>query len=202
MKTTLLAILLIGLSVWAKAQNVALGFAIGSGSAYYFENMDQGINVNFSSPIAMRFDIKYLPPNSYFDIKLRFQYLNSAISGQNWKTGNFMNGEVSTLTSLIILEHINNSKTLNFGYNFGLGYTKQNFLENLEYPTNPVLRNFVSANFSGLLSTKINKKLSIHLEPSLFWTDLVNTFRGAKNWQVAGEDLSFLLQLGIEYTLK
>ncbi len=185
-----------------KAQNLEVGFGLGTGSAYIFENTDSGIDIDYSLPFSSYLDIKYSKPDSYFGLKLKFQYLNSAIEGRNWKSSNEpINGEVTSLTSMILLEHLKEDNKWNFGYNFGLGYTHQEFRQDLLNFSPVVDRNFMSVNFSGIISSKLNDKLALQLEPTLLWTDPVGSFRESDKWQIAGEDLSILMQIGLKYKI-
>jgi len=91
---------------------------------------------------------------------------------------------------------------LNFGYNFGLGYTKENYIEHLIQKTPAATKEFMSIKISGLVSVKISEKIFIQLVPALLWTDPANSLRTPNKWYIAGEGLSFLTQLGFVYSLK
>ena len=60
----------------------------------------------------------------------------------------------------------------------------------------------MSAAVSGLISAKATERVFIQLIPSLLWTDPANSFRSSDKWNIAGEDLSFLAQIGVMYRLK
>ena len=59
----------------------------------------------------------------------------------------------------------------------------------------------MSVNLSGIISSKLNENLTLQLEPTLLWTDPVNSFRESDKWEIAGEDLSILMQIGIKYKI-
>jgi hypothetical protein len=202
MKTKFLLTILMGFSILGQAQNVEVGFGFGTGATYIFENQDKNVDVSYSAPFSNYAHITYSPEDSYFDLKMNFQYLNSGIEGKNWKTESPIKGEVSSFTSSLMLEHLTNNQTWNFGYNFGFGYTVENYIESFEFGTPSAYRRFMSATVSALLSANISERVSIQLSPSLLWSDPANSFRSSDNWKVAGEDLNFLTQLGFVYKLK
>ncbi|PCH77058.1 MAG: hypothetical protein COB98_04535 [Flavobacteriaceae bacterium] len=60
---------------------------------------------------------------------------------------------------------------------------------------------FMSVVFLGVISRKLKENLFLQIEPGFVWTDPVGMFRSRGNWQVAGEDLNFLVQIGIKYRM-
>ena len=199
---TLIALILLFASLEGKSQNLEVGFGLGSGSAYIFENADSNIDIDYSAPFSSYLDLKYSNTESYFGLKLKFQYLNSGIKGRNWKSSNErIDGDVTSLTSMILLEHLKEKNKWNFGYNFGFGYTHQEFRQDLINLSPVVDRNFMSINFSGIISSELYENLALQLEPTLFWTDPVASLRESDKWQIAGEDLSILMQIGIKYKI-
>ncbi|MDT0676711.1 hypothetical protein [Autumnicola musiva] len=185
-----------------KAQTFELGFGIGSGTAYLVENLDDGIDIDYSTPLSSYVDLKYSKSDKYFGAKLRLQYLNAGIRGSNWKGLNYnINGEVTSLTTLILLEHLKCNSKWNSGYNFGLGYTNQTFKPDLVNSINNIESTYLSINISGILNRKINENFSFQIEPNLMWTDPINSLRNREKWQIAGEDISMLIQLGLTYRI-
>ena len=175
-KITIVILFFLIATLEGKSQNLEFGFGLGTGSAYLFENNDSDINIDYSAPFSSYMDLKYSKPDSYFGLKLKFQYLNAAIEGRNWKSSNEpIDGDVTSLTSMILLEHLKENKQWNFGYNFGFGYTHQEFRQDLINSSPIVDRNFMSVNFSGIVSSKLNENLALQLEPTLLWTDPVNS---------------------------
>ena len=185
-----------------KAQDLEVGFGMGTGAAYMYEHNDSSIDIDYSLPFSSYLDLKYSKPDSYFGLKLKFQYINAGIEGRNWKNSNEpIDGDVSSLTSMILLEHLKDGNKWNFGYNFGFGYTRQEFRRDLINLSPAVVSNFMSVNFSGIISSKLNENLTLQMEPTLFWTDPVGSLRDSDKWQIAGEDVSILMQVGIKYKI-
>ncbi|MDT0647064.1 hypothetical protein RM545_10205 [Zunongwangia sp. F260] len=185
-----------------RSQNLEVGFGLGTGSAYTYENFDSSVDINYSLPFSSYLDLKYSNTESYFGLKLKFQYLNAGIEGRNWKNNNEpIDGDVTSLTSMILLEHLKEDNTWNFGYNFGFGYTHQEFRQNLNILSPGITSNYMSVNFSGIISSKLTEDLALQIEPTLFWTDPVGSLRASDKWQIAGEDINILLQLGIKYKI-
>jgi len=202
MKKSFLCIIFISFSILGQSQNFNLGFGFGTGATYIVEKIDRSIDINYSLPLLTYVSLLHSPSSSYYDFALRFQYLNTAIGGHNWISGRKIDGQVSSLTSIISLEHLKDDKKINLGYSFGLGYTVENYIENLDYGRQAEIRKFLSLYISALAQAKISQKIFIHLEPTFFWTDPINSLRSSSNWYIAGEDLNCLLQIGINFNLK
>ena len=185
-----------------KSQNLELGFGIGSGSTYLIENSDSGVDIDYSIPFSSYIDLKYSNPEKYFGAKLRFQFLNTGIEGTNWKNDrNDIDGDVNSFTTMILLEHLKSDKNWNLGYNFGLGYTKQTFRPDLTNSSDQNVSGFMSFNLGIILNKRINENLAFNIEPGVLWTDPVNSLRNSDKWQIAGEDISLLLQFGLVYRI-
>ena len=105
MRIKILLVILLGTSLLGKAQNFDIGFGLGTGTSYIIESMDESINTKYSLPFSSYVNLKYPPASSYFNLKLNFQYINTEITGLNWKYNTPINGEVSSLTSFLLLEH-------------------------------------------------------------------------------------------------
>lgn len=195
-------ILILILFTEGKSQNLELGVGIGTGAAYLIENSDSGIDIDYSTPVSFYADLKYSKSENYFATKVRFQYLNAGIKGTNWENNNSeLDGKVTSLTGFILLEHLKPDKDWNLGYNFGLGYTHQLLRPDLVNSSNEIADNYMSFHIGGILSKKISEKISFKVEPSVLCTDPVNTFRSSDQWQIAGEDVSLLLQFGGVYRI-
>ncbi len=103
-----------------------------------------------------------------------------------------------------MLEHLNNTKRWNIGYNFGMGFTSEKYkvqgyeFEGYSYEDK---RGFMSISAAGILSYKAGERSNIRLSPMVLWTDPINTFK-PNYWVPGGEDISFLVLLGFEYRLK
>jgi len=202
-KITLLSFIALLFFTDGKSQTFEVGFGMGSGTTYLMENLDNGINIKYSVPFSSYIDLKYAAAGKYFGAKLRFQYLNTGIQGNDWKNpGLAIDGEVTSLTTLILLEHLNSDQKWNFGYNFGFGFTNQQFRPDLINSSNAIESSFMSLSVSGILNKKINENFSFQIEPNLLWTDPVNSLRSNEKWQIAGEDISLLIQIGLVYKIK
>ena len=184
------------------SQNLELGFGIGSGATYIIENSDSSVNIDYSAPFSSYVDLKYSNPEKYFGAKLRFQYLNTGINGTSWKNDSYdLDGDVTSLTTMILLEHLKSDKKWNLGYNFGLGYTNQVLRPDLIDSSEQIVSDYMSVTFGGVISRSINENFLLRIEPGAFWTDPVNSFRDSDKWQIAGEDISLLVQFGIVYRI-
>lgn len=202
MKINLLLILLLGFSITGYAQNLDVGFGFGSGKSYIFESQDKNVDINYSAPFSNYLFLNYIPENSFFNLKLNFQYINSAIDGTSWKTNEAIKGEVSSLNTSLLMEHLPNNQIWNFGFNFGFGYTIENFISDLESREQSEFRRYMNTSASAMLSVNVSERIFVQLSPTLIWIDPVNSFRSSEKWNIAGEDLNLLVQLGFAYRLK
>lgn len=204
MKKITILFVVFALAFQGKAQTLELGLGVGSGAAYLFENSDKSVNISYSLPFSSFADLKYSHPDRYFGGRLKFQYLNTGVEGDDWKSGMYtdnVNGDVSSFTAMLLLEHLKTDKPWNFGYNFGIGYTNQKLRYDLVYHSYQIETGYMSAALGGIINRKLTENLSLTIEPSLFWTDPVNSLRNSDKWQIAGEDLSILVQVGIRYKI-
>ena len=202
MKTTLFITTFMLITNLAVSQGFDLALSFGTGMNNIVERYDNTINIKYSLPFSTTYEIKYVLNDAYFYPNLKFAYINSSISGTNWETNTNIDGEVSSLTTYLLLEHFKENKSINQGYNFGLGYTSENYIENLERGKQSESRKFISVLVSTFLAHKFTDKITAKLEANIIWADPVNTFRGKSKWYIAGEDISFLIYLGIVYHFK
>jgi hypothetical protein len=180
-----------------KAQNISLGYEAGSGGSYIFENA-QDKYLEFSPSFSMGANLKYTPKDAYFGLKLSLLYVSSRYKSNYPYWNQSKTGEITTITTSILLEHIKMDKKWNWGYNIGMGVTREDyFTQRLQTASNSV-RNYMSVSMSGIGAYKLGDNSNLTLSPMLLWTDPINTFR-VNDWQNGREDLSALIQLGYVY---
>lgn len=184
----------------SNAQSITTGFEAGVGSSYIVENYQSGSASDFYTSITTGVNFKLTPIDSYFGIRLNLLYVNTLFNTQ-YNSTHFYSGEVSTITTSLLLEHLNETKKFNLGYNFGLGVTREEFSTSRNLVSESDIRNYMSVTLSGILSYRITEKSFITLTPVVFWTDPINSFR-TYNYYNAREDISALIQLGFTYKLK
>lgn len=200
---THLTITIFGLLVFTshlKAQSLSAGFEFGTGSSYMGENFESGNQIDYNASITTGLNLKYTPTDAYFGLRFNVLYVSTRFTGNGTRNYTY-SGEVSTLTTSILLEHLNQTKKLNFGYNCGMGITKEDYSTQQLWNGRSDTRNFMSISIGGILSYSLSENSSLNLTPSLLWTDPVNTFR-PDHWYRGGEDISALIQLGYTYRLK
>ncbi|WP_194852037.1 hypothetical protein [Nonlabens antarcticus] len=196
------AILILFISVITTAQSFEIAGGLGTGAFYFIEEVDNSVNTTYESPASLYFDLKYNFKDRIDGIKLRVQSTSVNIDGQDYQTGVALDGNVETFTTLLMYERLRSDKVFNIGYQMGMGLTQQEFIRQKNSNIQPLEEKFMSVTFGGLYSIRLHEKLRLNLETAIFWTDPINTFRGSKNWQTAGEDISFLAQLGVSYNFK
>lgn len=194
---SLLSIILFA-SINLNAQTLSCGFEIGSGLSYIIEDIQQGESTNFDPALAAGMHLKYTPEGAYFGLRLNVLHVSTTYTNIGIRNVEYT-GEVLSNTVSILLEHLQENKKFNMGYNFGMGLTEEKF-----GPTSFSQfdeRSFMSISVSGILAYKVSEHSNITLTPTLLWTDPLNTFR-TENWYTGREDGSAYVQLGYVYRLK
>lgn len=196
----------LSLNTSLNAQKVAFNFGLGIGNSYMFENR-QDEDYNYSSSGMTRMGLKFTGEDSYFGLKAEFIYVST---NYNFNYGyvdlgfdgyhNYGGGNVSSYSTFLILDHINQKSDWRLGYSIGMGYTKEvvspAYGINMEEDT----RKFTSMMFAPFLSIQAGKRSAFRLTPTLMWTDPINTFR-KDEWVRAGEDLHLLWSFGFAHTI-
>ena len=197
-RTSITLISLLFTTTIIKAQIFSADFDFGAGSSYIVENIQSSDQFQYNPSFAMKGAITYTSLDSYFGIKLQLLHVSTTFDG----TSGWYNyyGEVNTFTTSLLLTHINNTKKWNFGYNFGLGYTLEDYQSNRYKEYQNDLRRYMSITASGIVSVKTGDRFNVKLTPTVLWTDPINSFR-TENWYSAREDVSVLLLIGFEYRL-
>lgn len=185
------------------AQDIEFGISSGTGFAYIVENSDKSVDVNYRSPFVISSSLKYIPKNSNLGLKLVYQNLESKVHGVDWQYGSFFRipfeGSVENRTLVLGIEYIKEVNKLNFGYHIGVGHTNEriNFDQRgINYRQN----SFMVLNLGGLMQYSLTQNLSLTAEQSFLWNDPIRSF--SNYYKLAGEDLSFLIQIGIKYKIK
>ena len=183
------------------AQSIEIGAGGGTGAFYFVEEADNSVFTAYDSPASMYFDIKYSFEDKIEGIKLRVQSTSVNVVGEDYQTGIALDGLVQNLTWSLLYERLRSDKIFNIGYNAGLGHTVQTFDLQKNTTTPALVDRFMSITGGGIFTLRLHKDFRLRAETGLLWTDPINSFRGSENWQTAGEDLSFLVQVGLSYRL-
>ena len=190
------------LSLTATAQSLEVGAGAGTGAFYFIEEADNSVVTAFDSPASIYLDIKYNFKERIDGLKLRLQNTSVNIVGEDYQTGAPLDGTVETFTTSILYERLRSDKVFNIGYNVGLGFTQQDFIQIKNRNNAPIEDRFMSISLNGIFSVWLQENLRLNANTGLIWTDPISTFKGAENWQTAGEDISLLAQIGVSYTFK
>lgn len=182
------------------AQNFSVGFDFGAGSSYIGADIDGQEYLNFKAGVTSQVHFKYQPKDAYFGVRLNYQYVNTVFENANYWY-NYGDGDITTSTTSLLLEHLNNEKKWNVGYHFGMGLTRE-VVQNYAYGDNrSYANNFMSMTVGGILNYSIGEVSGIRLTTTALWTDPINTFR-PDNWETGREDISLLFSLGYVYSFK
>lgn len=142
MKKTIL-ILLSCLSFTAFGQKFDISISGGTGKVYIFESNDKSVNVIYSVPMSLMTEMKFTPNGKVWGIKLRLHHLESSVTGENWENETPLNGYVNSLSTSILLENEIVKNKFSYGFNFGVGLTKET-IQPQQYESNKSVSNYSS----------------------------------------------------------
>jgi hypothetical protein len=106
-------------------------------------------------------------------------------------------------TSLLLENEITKSK-FSYGFNFGLGMTKETVQQQQYNSLDTKNTNYISATFGGHLSYKLSNNFDFQILPTLLWQDpfkTIGVLTRNRKANFAGEDLSAVVNFGIRYRL-
>jgi hypothetical protein len=190
---------MITFSCFSFGQRIEIGAGAGSGAFYMIEEGDSNVNTSYDAPASLYLDLTYHFAERIDGLKFRLQNTSVNVVGNDYQTLARLDGMVESFTFSLLYERLRSDKLFNIGYHAGLGYTQQDFTQ-IKNTNNPALEDrFVSTTAAAIYSLRLSDQLRLKLETGILWTDVSNTFRGSDNWQTAGEDVSFLAQLGMSY---
>ncbi|SCY14941.1 hypothetical protein SAMN05192588_1389 [Nonlabens sp. Hel1_33_55] len=190
------------IALYANSQSFEISAGAGTGAYYFIEEADNSVNTAYDSPASIFFDLKYNFKDRFDGMKMRFQNTSVNVVGDDYQTRSPLDGTVESFTISALYERLRADKVFNIGYNVGLGFTQQDFVQ-IKNNNIPALEDrFVSVTANGIFSLRLHDQLRLIAETGVFWTDPINSFKGTRNWQTAGEDVSLLLQAGISYRFK
>lgn len=187
------------ISMTSIAQTFEIGAGAGTGAFYFIEEIDANAVAAYNSPASLYLDVKYNFKDRMDGLKLRLQNTSVNVVGNDYQTLATIDGTVEMFTTFLLYERLRSDKKFNVGYHAGMGITHQEFVRIKNMNLLPRENKFMSLSFGGIFSLRLNQNLRFNLNTGLLWTDPINTFRGSDNWQTAGEDLSFLAQIGVSY---
>ena len=186
------------------AQKVDFSLSAGTGKVYIYESADKSVDVNYSLPLSLMSELKFTPRQKNWGLKLRVQNIQSTITGVNWMTYKPLNGYINSLTTSLLLENDIVKKNFSYGFNFGLGVTKETIQRQQNNPDDKVSSSYASFNLGGHFSYSLSPDFDLQLLPTLLCQDpfkSMGVITGNRRANFAGEDLSALINIGIRYKL-
>ncbi|MDI9311214.1 MAG: hypothetical protein QM535_13445 [Limnohabitans sp.] len=203
MRKSILTFLLFA-TTFSFGQKLDFGLSVGTGKSYLFESINKTVNVNYGAPISLITEIKFTPKDKNWGIKLRVHNIESTLKGENWVNKTPLNGYINSITTSLILENEIAKKHFSFGFNFGLGLTKETIQQQQYYSFDKSVQNYTSLSVGAHLTHKISKDFDFQILPTLLWQDPFKTIgylTGKRNANFAGEDLTMTLNFGLRYRL-
>ena len=203
MRQTILAFLLFS-TISSFAQKLDFGVSFGSGKSYLFESIDKNVNVKYGLPISFITEIKFTPKDKNWGVKLRVHNVESTLKGENWVNKTPLNGYINSITTSLILENKIAKKHFSYGFNFGLGLTKETIQQQQYYSYDKAIQNYTSISVGGHFTHKISENFDFQILPTLLWQDpfkSIGVITGERKANFAGEDLTMTLNFGLLYRL-
>ncbi|MGB0807009.1 MAG: hypothetical protein ACPGRC_09980 [Salibacteraceae bacterium] len=195
--SVILTLLFLSLYISVYSQKLSVGFDFGAGASYLGEDIDNENYINFKPGFTSVIHLKYQPKEAYFGLKFNYQYISTVYEANYWNYPR--EGEITTSTTSLFLEHLNTEKKWALGYFFGMGLTREKIVTYDPYEKLSDVSNFMSIGFGGLLNHQINENSALKLTPLALWTDPINTFR-PNNYYRGREDISLYMTLGYAYS--
>ena len=186
------------------AQKIDFSMSGGTGKSYIFESADRSVNVHYTLPASLITEIKFTPKEKAWGVKLRFHHLQSDVTGENWMNKTPLDGNIQSLTTSLLLEKEITKRKFSYGYNFGLGITKETVQPQRLNIYNRTVSNYASLSAGGHLSYKMCRNFDLQILPVLLWQNPCETIRvltGKSKPNFALEDLSAVVNFGIRYRL-
>ncbi len=184
-----------------QAQTFEIGLGGGTGTFYIFEEGDGNVDNSFTSASTFFADAKYILADQKNGLKLRMQMTSTQIAGEDYQTRNFTNGYIDAITTSLLYERLNTEREMALGYFLGAGHTVQTF-DRLASSTYTIPDNrYMSITAGGVLQYTSPSGIGLWLEPSIQWADPINSLRDSSDWQTGGEDVNFMVQVGVSYRI-
>jgi hypothetical protein len=203
MKSLLLAFAL-STTLCATAQKLDFSLSAGSGKTYTFESIDKTVNVNYGLPLSLMTEIKFTPKHKTWGVKARVHQLQSTLAGENWVKKTPLDGYINSLTTSLLIENEIVKNQFSYGFNFGLGMTKE-IIQPQQYSSfDRSTATYSSVVLGGHLSYKLSRDFDFQVQPTLLWQDpfkSIGVLTARRKANFAGEDLSAVVNFGIRYTL-
>lgn len=206
MKKSVLTLLIGALTatIQLQSQTFTTGFEFGTGKSYIVEDTQAKDYLNYKMSATASISLKYQPVDAYFALRANFLYAHTnfedSSNGGSWIYNDFIYGGVTSTTTSLLLEHLNTEKKWNFGYNFGMGYTVEDYESKTWREEINEQRRFMSITISGIVALNLGERSSLQFSPVIFWTDPLTSFNESE-WRNAAEDVSILFQIGYMYRL-
>jgi hypothetical protein len=193
-------------TIATNAQKLEFGLSVGTGKTYIIEDLDKSIEVEYYLPVSFASDLKFTPFNSKWGIKLRLNYIESAVEGINLppNMAEPFDGYVSTWTTFLLLENEILKDYSSYGFNFGLGFTDEILEIDVKDPWNYYRNKFPTLALGGHYTFKLNDNFDIQILPIFLVQDpyrLIDYLGGIVDPTIAREDLSILINFGIRYNI-
>lgn len=189
-------------TVHTNAQNLDFAISVGTGKIYVVESLDKTVNVNYSLPMSLLAEIKYRPLHKNWGLKLRLQQIQSDITGENWVDKSPLNGYINSFSISLLLENEITRKKYSYGFNFGMGITKETIQAQKHDPNTLTDSGFPTVTAGGHLAFKLSNDLDFQIQPVLLCHDPFKSIKfllGSRDGNLAGEDISGLINFGIRY---
>jgi hypothetical protein len=196
--------LIVCTSLTGLGQKVDFSLSAGTGKTYVFESVDKSVNVNYSLPMSLMTEVMFMPKGKTWGLKVRLHHLQSSVTGENWENKTPLNGYINSLTTSLLLENEVVKGHSSYGFNFGLGMTKETIQPQQYYLFDKSSSTYACITLGGHLSYSLSKDFDFKIQPALLWQDpfkTIGVLTGNRKANFAGEDLSAVVNFGVRYRI-
>jgi hypothetical protein len=187
----------------AQGQQLDISFGAGTGKSYIIESVSKTTNARYGLPGSFFSKLKFSPrKSSKWGTVLMFQQVTSTVSGSDVVTSIPLSGYVNSFSTSLLLEYENaTKKSISYGCNFGIGLTNESIRPQRTNPTSNIQNTYPSLSTSLFYAYRLSNDFDFMLSPMLLWHDPSKSFSYlfGKGGNLAGEDISVFLHLGIRY---
>jgi hypothetical protein len=168
------------------------------------EGSDHSVDVRYGAPLSLLSEIKYTSAGKSWGIKGRVQWLQSTLKGMHWVYKTPLNGYYSSITTSILLEKEWAKKNFSYGANFGTGLTSETVQQQQYDAENAKRTIYPSISLGGHIAWSLSKDFDLQVQPVFLFQDPfkgMGVLWGKQNANLAGEDISLLLNIGLRYRI-
>ncbi|MBX9733575.1 MAG: hypothetical protein K2X37_05910 [Chitinophagaceae bacterium] len=167
MKIKLLTIFIFIIKI-SFSQELSVAFFAGTGKSYIIEGVSRRTNARYGVPVSLTGLVAFTPKESNWSVSLSTQQISTSVSGSDIITNQILNGDVYSTSIFLLLQYEKKISDKNsFGYNFGIGVTKETIRPQRTIASADIQNSYSSIATSCFWAHKLSSQFDIITSPSL-----------------------------------